>query len=299
MPECRRWVEEIQSKMLDDRAAVSTVNTTTTTMQSWTKFLRDNGVLRSALKVKNIKRPIFEPNVIGPNWEFVGALYRLLEERPPSVVKFRDLALFHLLAFYGLRISSVLTLRNKDVNLMEGYLAPKLKGQVGRNHFLLADPTVVTLRHYMQNAHPYAGMGNAAFLTPQGYGVSRMRNPNKFLSRAAADLIVKRWSREMKLATGLDYRLSCHKLRHTAGTRAIELCGMESAADLLGHSDTRVTMRYKDNRQMTAKRTAAELYKDMDTLLTDHQTLGNVATSLTGAREAANIAFNPKGALPS
>lgn len=141
----------------------------------------------------------------------------------------RDLALFAVFLYGGLRISEVTALRPEDIKFGENLVEVlQAKGQKQRV-VPLPDEAMTLLRRYVENRHHR----DAPFLFTNHAGGK--------LSRSSAYYIVKRFVR----ALGLDPAISPHKLRHTCATLLLEAgVDLRYIQEFLGHADISTTQIY-------------------------------------------------------
>lgn len=148
----------------------------------------------------------------------------------------RDWAMLELMYATGVRISEVVTLRMRDVEMQEGLVRVRGKGSKERIvPFGRAAREALTL--YLQEARPR--LAPAANRETKGaLFLSRRGRP---LSRKAAWQIVRR----RVTATGLQKRVTPHTLRHTFATHLLQ-GGADIAAvqEMLGHADISTTQIY-------------------------------------------------------
>jgi integrase/recombinase XerD len=145
----------------------------------------------------------------------------------------RDKAMLELLYSCGLRVSELIKLEFKHLNLNEEYI--RILGKGGRERILpLGEIAIEYLDIYEKKSRPYLlkkGQTNGYFLTNRGSSMSRQ---NFFY-------IIKSYA----LKAGIDKPLSPHTLRHAFATHLVQQgADLRSVQLMLGHSDISTTQIY-------------------------------------------------------
>jgi integrase/recombinase XerD len=163
----------------------------------------------------------------------LGEIERLLGA--PNVKKpagLRDLAMLHTMYAAGLRVSELVELKLKDLDLTAGFVAVTGKGDK-RRIIPIGEWAVAMLEKYLSEVRPtWSAPGqDAVFLTSR-------RGP---MTRQGFWLIVKKYAAK----AGIDKRLSPHKLRHSFATHLLEGgADLRSVQAMLGHVDISTTQIY-------------------------------------------------------
>lgn len=142
----------------------------------------------------------------------------------------RNLVLFHLLLFCGLRKEEVLLLQIRDIDLVNRMLT--IRGETsksGKNRQIpIHSSTVLHLKDYLKERQKYT--------TPYVI-VSNGRD-----DRLSADGL-KHLTTKMRIASGVPFHL--HQFRHTFAVNFLRATNnIFKLRDILGHSDIRVTTLY-------------------------------------------------------
>jgi integrase/recombinase XerC len=139
----------------------------------------------------------------------------------------RDVAWLELFYSAGLRLSELVQVRRRNLDLTQGTVRVLGKGKKERL-CPLGDPAVRALEAYL-DACPFEG--DALFVSAQG----------KQLSGRTVQVALKRYL----AAAGLDAKLTPHKLRHTFATHLLDHgADLRSVQELLGHSQLTTTQIY-------------------------------------------------------
>jgi len=146
----------------------------------------------------------------------------------------RDRAILEMLYAAGLRVSELVSLNLKNVNLDQGELRVWGKGAKERVA-LLGEPACRALKHYLQDGRPKLikenRPTNALFLNRLGGRLST-RSVSNILDKYA------------KMA-GLARRVTPHVVRHTFATHLLDGgADLRTVQELLGHADLSSTQIY-------------------------------------------------------
>ena len=145
----------------------------------------------------------------------------------------RDRSMLELLYATGLRVSELVTLQERQVNLRQGVVRVTGKGQKERL-VPMGEVAIDWLRRYLNEARPQLAAGDlceALFLTQRKSGMTRQ----------AFWYLIKRYARQVGIQTALSphtlrHAFATHLLNHGADLRAVQM--------LLGHSNISTTQIY-------------------------------------------------------
>lgn len=177
----------------------------------------------------------------------VDALFASCNGKKPEDV--RDLAMLELLYATGLRVSELVNLKLREVNLQSGYLMTLGKGSKERL-VPIGESACRQVSIYLQDVR--------LVMDPLG------RNPHLFLSRlceamsrqAFWNIIKKRTS-----AAGIRKNISPHTLRHSFATHLLENgADLRSVQIMLGHADLATTQIYTHVTRERLKRLHQQLH---------------------------------------
>ncbi|HEX7086242.1 MAG TPA: site-specific tyrosine recombinase XerD [Vicinamibacterales bacterium] len=145
----------------------------------------------------------------------------------------RDRAFIELLYATGLRVSELVSLTAANLNLSEGLLTTRGKGEKERL-VPIGDEAAAWLTRYLREGRPALVRGRN---TPRLFVNAR----GGALSRIGIWKILKRYGRE----AGFGRRLSPHVLRHSFATHLLERgADLRAIQMMLGHADLSTTQIY-------------------------------------------------------
>ena len=210
-------------------------------LRSFCRYLVREGILEA-----NPVRAISSPRVPKrlPNYlelEEVEALLAAPDLTSPQGQ--RDRAILEVLYASGLRVSELVSLNLRNVNLYRGEIRVWGKGAKERVA-LLGEPACRALKRYIEDGRPKLLRGNkptnALFLNRSGGRLST-RSVSNILDKYA------------KLA-GLGRRVTPHIIRHTFATHLLDGgADLRTVQELLGHADLTSTQIYTHVSQARAR----------------------------------------------
>ncbi len=166
--------------------------------------------------------------------------------RPEDI---RDLAMLELLYATGLRVSELVALPRRSVNLDAGYLVTIGKGNKERL-VPMGDSARTTVQHYLASVRHRQDPDGAVpqlFLSRLGTAMTRQAFWNIIKKRA--------------LMAGISTAISPHTLRHSFATHLLANgADLRSVQVMLGHADLATTQIYTHVTRERLKRLHAEIH---------------------------------------
>jgi len=199
-------------------------------LKSFYKFLLLDGLVKKdpAANLTSPKTWMTLPKCL--TVEEVEALLRQPDDK--DLHGLRDRAMLEVLYASGLRVSELIQLKPKDLNLDDGYLICRGKG--GKERVVpLGQPAAVATKRYMTEARPQLQKEptEALFLTRLGEPFTRQG--------------FWKMLREYGRKAGLASKISPHILRHSFATHLLERgADLRSVQLMLGHSQITTTQIY-------------------------------------------------------
>jgi len=179
-------------------------------------------------------------------------LNRLLEApRQENLIGLRDKAILELFFSTGLRVSELVKLNRKDLNLKKDEFTVRGKGDKLRIVFL-SERAKTALKKYLDKR---TDLNEALFIRSDRVGC-KVKNDQQFtrLSCRSIQRIVKKYA----LAAGITKKVTPHTIRHSYATDLLVAgADIRSVQTLLGHSNITTTQIYT---HITDKR-LKEVYK--------------------------------------
>ena len=199
-------------------------------LKSFYKFLVLDGMIKKSPAV-NLSSPKTWFSL--PKFLTMSEVDLLLNQPDEKDIRgIRDKAMLELLYATGLRVSELVTLKIKDLNLEDGFLLCMGKG--GKERIVpIGDSATRTIRRYLDEARPLflKQPNNFLFLTRRG-------SP---FTRQGLWKLLKSYAKK----ADLDVKISPHVLRHSFATHLLERgADLRSVQLMLGHSQITTTQVY-------------------------------------------------------
>ncbi|MGC8976513.1 MAG: site-specific tyrosine recombinase XerD [Candidatus Ratteibacteria bacterium] len=205
-------------------------------IRNFYKFIAGHGYIEN-LQI-NIESPKVERKL--PDFLTYQEIEKILNLNEISRKHIRNLAILELFYSSGLRVSEVCDLKVNDLNLENGFI--KVKGKGNRERIaLLNKKTIELLKKYLSERK-----GNSDYLF--------LNNQGKRISRQSLWKIVKKYAKY----AGINKNVKPHTLRHTFATHLLnEGLDLRVVQELLGHKSISTTEIYTHLDRKKLK----ELYK--------------------------------------
>jgi len=226
----RAWIISLMEKKVDPRS----VNRKLATLRSFYKFLKKQNIiildLSANIKSLKIKKslPVFVPE---------GQLISLLDKfpYPDTFAGVREKLIIELLYATGIRLSELISLKEKDVNLFERTI--KVLGKRNKQRIIPFSKSIgLIIEKYrsFKNKNFHNNSENYLLVTDKGSPCYPM-----FIYR-----IVKYY---LELIPAVEKK-SPHVLRHTFATHMLDKgADLNAIKELLGHSNLAATQVYTHN----------------------------------------------------
>jgi integrase/recombinase XerD len=221
-----KFVRHLSQAHLSPRSLARVISS----LRSFYRFLVLDGVIAKS-PAANLSTPKLWMDL--PKFLTEGEVKKLLAQ--PKTDKPRDLrdkAMLELLYASGLRVSELVNLKLKDVNLSQGYVLCKGKG--GKERITpFGHSAQEALKDYIQRARPL---------------LLKREEPSLFLSSRGAPFTRQGFWKMLKgygMKAGLEKKISPHVLRHSFATHLLERgADLRSVQLMLGHSQITTTQIY-------------------------------------------------------
>ncbi len=201
-------------------------------IRSFFRFLAKKGILEhnpaalvSSPKVEKVLPPVLTVD------EAADLVDGPLKAPPKGPKRVRDLAVLEVLYSSGIRVSELVGLDVRDVDLESGRMRVLGKGKRERIAYL-GTRAVEALRRYLDCRKDITPQGNSPLFAGRGGGR---------LSQRTVQRIVRTYAR----ASGIDKDPTPHTLRHSFATHLLDSgADLRSIQEMLGHKNLSTTQRY-------------------------------------------------------
>jgi integrase/recombinase XerD len=200
-------------------------------LRSFLRFVFARGLIPARLDV--IDTPRTYRDELPPRalpWPLVMRLLRSIDRS--SKAGWRDFAILHLMAHYGLRPSEIVAVRLDSIDWHEKTLRVEQRKTRSTLVLPLADRTLALLRRYIRQERSHSGHPHLFV---------RVRRPSGSLKHTAVCDIFQKRAREAGIPSGY----SSYSLRHAFAMRLLTRgVGLKTIGDLLGHRSFESTCVY-------------------------------------------------------
>ena len=219
-------VSSMVAKLRSRGASPRTCQRLLSSLRSFFRYLEKQGIVNAnpAASIRSPKRRNRLPNTLDAD-----LTAKLFDFKPRNALEKRDLAMIELLYGSGIRLSELVRIDIRDLNLANGLVRVTGKGEKTRI-VPMGTQSIAAIESYLatrSGAEPSA----ALFVTRTGKRVS----PRTVQQR------VKRWG-QARLGSNV---LHPHLLRHSFASHVLESSGdLRAVQEMLGHADIATTQIY-------------------------------------------------------
>jgi integrase/recombinase XerC len=264
----RATFRDYLGELKDSGMVAASITRRTSTVHGFYKYLLQEGATEKDLLygIALPKRPKRLPKVLDP--ALLNAL--LSAPDPTTPAGLRDRAILELLYGGGLRISELVGLDVKSIDLGEGSAIIHGKGAKERVA-LFGEPAMQAVERYLESGRLQILAASSNPL-PRPRGTSGERGPggegqplflNRFGGRLTArsvQTLIKRHA----LAAGIAADVHPHLLRHSFATHLLDGgADLRIVQDLLGHSSANTTQIYTHVSQVRQAKVSAEAWEKL------------------------------------
>ncbi|MCI9640387.1 MAG: tyrosine recombinase [Emergencia sp.] len=212
----------------------ATINRKLSSIRTYYKFLIKKGMMREN-PTEDIKSPRVERREL--DYLTIEEVETLLLAPDESIKGIRDRAILEVLYATGIRVSEIIELRLKDINLRMGFLT--LNGAHGRARIVpMGSMARRALDHYILSSRP-ALMKDGTPDDPES--VLFVNYLGEAFSRQGFWKLMKQYGRQV----GLEDRLTPHILRTSFAVHMVQNgADLKSLQELMGHEDIMATRIY-------------------------------------------------------
>lgn len=212
--------------------AAATVSRNIASMRALFHYLLKNGKL-CCDPTEELKAPKVEKKI--PDILSIQEMENLLGQPKCNTPKgIRDRAMLELLYATGIRVTELITLKTKDVNLQMEYI---VCGEEGKERIIPFGKSAKTaLKKYIQSAR-------TIFLDDSDSDVLFTNCSGKSMSRQGFWKLLKQYAKN----AGIDMDITPHTLRHSFAAHLVDNgADLHVVQEMLGHSDISTTMMYSN-----------------------------------------------------
>lgn len=169
-----------------------------------------------------------------------------------DILSIRDLAILETLYATGIRVSELVRLRLRDIDLEDRRI--KIRGKGNKERIVVfGEPSAEALQHYLSRRHELLEHHQASSGTSQqslqgNAGTSGAKNESIFLNYKGTPLSARSVQKIIKkyvVREQLDRKLSPHSFRHAFASHLLNAgADLRVIQELLGHESLSTTQRY-------------------------------------------------------
>lgn len=211
----------------------ATTNRKLSSIRTYYRFLMKNGIV-SSNPTEDIKSPKIERKAL--EYLTIEEVEKLLESPDDSIKGMRDRAMLEVLYATGIRVSEIIELKMKDVNLRMGFIT--CNGEHGRARIV---PMGVMARKALDE---YILHSRPALLKEKDDGPNRevfLNYMGEAFSRQGFWKVLKQYGK----VVGLEDKITPHILRTSFAVHMVQNgADLKSLQELMGHEDIMATQIY-------------------------------------------------------
>jgi integrase/recombinase XerC len=228
-PMIRSWIVSL----VEGKKNATSINRKIATLRTYYKFLLKKNAISSdpMLKVKSLKLSKPLPQFVDEN-----SLNQLLDtfDFSDSFAGRRDRLLMELLYGTGIRLSEMIELQEKDINVHEGVI--KVTGKRNKQRIIPVSKRLIKMINGYSSDKANLFPGSVPYLIVTDNG-----------DKSYPMMVYRIVKRYLDMATTIEKR-SPHVLRHTFATHLLNKgADLNAIKDLLGHSSLAATQVYTHN----------------------------------------------------
>jgi integrase/recombinase XerC len=237
------------SQLRDAGIVAASITRKVSTIRNFYRFLVREGKLETN-PLANVSAPKRErrlPSILTK--AHLTALLEAANELTPQGL--RNRAILELMYAAGVRLSEVVGLDTRSVDLDERTLLVRGKGNKERM-VLIGGPAEDAVRRYLKDARPKLATGPEEALLLN-------RDGGRLSGRSVQQIV-----RKHALRAGLDQRVFPHLLRHSFATHLLDGgADLRVVQELLGHASASTTQIYTHVTEEQARRAYMDAYRNM------------------------------------
>ena len=218
------------NKLYEEKLSKSTISRKLSALRTFNKYLIDKGIIKENYfaNFKNPKKDNHLPKYVKDN--DIDKMFLVPDTTKP--LGKRNLAIIKLLYATGLRVSELVNIKLKDINISDRTIRVFGKGSKERI-VIFGYHAEDALKDYISNGRVFLDTKSSEylFLNKDGNKLS-----DRYIRKILDDIIVK---------ASIDFHVSPHMLRHTFATVMLNNgLDLVSVKNLLGHSSLNTTSIY-------------------------------------------------------
>ena len=218
------------NKLYEEKLSKSTISRKLSALRTFNKYLIDKGIIKENYfaNFKNPKKDNHLPKYVKDN--DIDKMFLVPDTTKP--LGKRNLAIIKLLYATGLRVSELVNIKLKDINISDRTIRVFGKGSKERIVIFGYDAEDA-LKDYISNGRVFLDTKSSEYLFLNNDG---NKLSDRYIRKILDDIIVK---------ASIDFHVSPHMLRHTFATVMLNNgLDLVSVKNLLGHSSLNTTSIY-------------------------------------------------------